>query len=61
MYKHLSDQIENGLIVNKETHKIITERGINEENELKLLCEEMGWDTNWYDDYIKILSSLGIK
>lgn len=51
IYKSLSDHIENGLVVNKETHKIITERGINDEVELKCLCEEKNWKVDWYKRY----------
>lgn len=54
IYKLLSDHIENGLVVNKETHKVITERGINDEIELKHLCEEKNWKTDWYQAYKKI-------
>lgn len=51
LFKSISDNIENGLIVNKEVHKIITKRGINDERELLELCEEMGWNTDWYNKY----------
>lgn len=44
MYKHLSDNMDNGLIVNKNTHKLITERGINDEEELRDLCMEQNWN-----------------
>ena len=52
IYRELSDHIDNGLIVNKETHRLITERGINDENELLSFCKEQGWKTDWYDAYI---------
>ena len=52
MYKHLSDNIDNGLLVNKEIHQLITERGINDENQLLALCQEQGWKTDWYETYI---------
>nr|WP_307991495.1 hypothetical protein [uncultured Niameybacter sp.] len=54
IYKTLSDHIENGLIVNKKTHEIITTRGINDEVELKHLCEEMNWKVDWYKRYRQI-------
>ena len=53
LYPHLSDNINNGLIVNKSTHKIITGENINDEEELYDLCHKMGWNTNWYDKYKK--------
>ncbi|MDY4815422.1 MAG: hypothetical protein SO274_07500 [Turicibacter bilis] len=52
MYREISDHIENGLIVNKETHRLITERGVNDENQLLALCQEQGWKTDWYEVYI---------
>lgn len=51
MYKDISDHVENGLLVNKETHILITERGINNEEELLDLCIELGWKTHWYEPY----------
>lgn len=53
MYKHISDHIDNGLIVNKETHKLITERGINDEEGLRELCKEQNWNLDWYERYIR--------
>lgn len=56
-YKALSLEIENGLIVNQSTHKKITENKICNEEELLFLCEEEGWDTSWYDDFIEFLNN----
>lgn len=54
LYKEISDSIENGLVVNKGTHEIITARGINNEEELKYLCEELNWNIGWYEEYRKV-------
>jgi len=51
LFPGLADNINNGLIVNKNTHKIITEKNINDEEELYDLCIEMNWQTNWYDEF----------
>lgn len=51
IFREVSTDIENGLIVNKETHKIITEKGINDEVELYYLCEERSWNVEWYERY----------
>ncbi|ACI51387.1 hypothetical protein Gdia_1609 [Gluconacetobacter diazotrophicus PA1 5] len=51
IYPHLSGLIGNGLIVNKETHNIITNNGINDEHELLELCQNLGWNTDWYSVY----------
>ena len=58
MYKFISDSIDNGLIVNKETHKIITAEGINDENELLSLCHRRNWSVDWYDIFVEKLSHL---
>lgn len=55
LYGQLADSIENGLIVNRETHALITAEGINNEEELKLLCEEKRWSLQWYDKYKQFL------
>ncbi|PET42557.1 hypothetical protein CN520_02725 [Bacillus cereus] len=54
-YKELSTYIENGLIVNKETHDIITASGINNEEQLKFLCSEKNWDVAWHKEYQEFL------
>lgn len=54
MYKYISDNIDNGLIVNKQTHEIITSRSVNDESELLILCKEMKWDTSWYNNIVQI-------
>lgn len=51
IFKDISDDIENGLIVNKATHAIITEEGINDEDELLILCQKKGWRTDWYNKF----------
>ena len=51
MFKSLCDVIDNGLLVNKNTHRIITEKGLNDEEELRSLCIEMGWKIDWYESY----------
>ena len=51
IFKDIADDIENGLIVNKSTHEIITKEGINDEDELLILCKEKGWKTDWYNKF----------
>lgn len=51
IFREVSTDIENGLIVNKETYDIISKRKINDEVELFYLCEENGWKTEWYEKY----------
>jgi hypothetical protein len=47
----LADQIWNGLVINRETHKFITEKEITNEDALLDLCAEERWSTSWYDDF----------
>lgn len=51
LFKDIADDLDNGLIVNKDTHKIITKSGINDEDELFNLCIDNSWDTGWYEKY----------
>lgn len=58
VYPELATNIDNGHIVNKGTHDIITSHEINDENELLSLCVERKWDTEWYNSYINIFGSI---
>lgn len=61
MYPELADNINNGLIVNKDIHRIITDKAINDEDDLYSLCIEMDWNTDWYDEYVYFLEEIGLK
>ncbi|MEW4275370.1 hypothetical protein [Priestia megaterium] len=50
-FKELALHIENGLIVNKETHAEITKAGLNDEIELEYFCIKKGWKTDWVEEY----------
>ncbi len=50
-YPELADQMWNGLVVNKETHRFITAEKITNGDDLLDLCIAKGWSTNWYDDW----------
>lgn len=50
-YPELGLCVENGLLVNKTTHEVITALGISDEDELFRLCREKGWSTEWYGAY----------
>ncbi|WP_297632285.1 hypothetical protein [uncultured Clostridium sp.] len=50
-YPALALDIENGLIVNKETHDKITEENVENEEKLKSLCEREKWNVEWYEKY----------
>lgn len=59
IFPNLAAHIDNGLIVNEETHRIITSNSINDENELLALCDTQGWDTSWYHGYMAYLTEIG--
>lgn len=61
LYLALADQYWNGLVVNKDTHKIITERNINNEDELLDLCNEYEWNTDWYSTFRICLDSYDLS
>lgn len=57
VYPGLGLKRHNGLIVNPETHKVITKENVVNEKELLKLCIRKGWNTDWYDDYMEWLRS----
>ncbi|MEO3133782.1 hypothetical protein ABHC40_06240 [Turicibacter sanguinis] len=54
MFREIANNIDNGLLVNKDIHRQITERGINNEDQLLKFCEEHGYKTDWYLPYKKL-------
>lgn len=58
IYLPLADKYWNGLIVNKETHKIITKANINDEDELYDLCVSEDWSTEWYSTFSQCLEEI---
>lgn len=50
--------IWNGLVINKETHKMITTKGISDEYDLKQLCLEMNWSLAWFEIYENDVATL---
>lgn len=60
-YFELSSYHWNGLLVNKETHQLITEHNIHDEEALKTLCVAQAWKTGWYKGYKQALRGIGIE
>lgn len=56
LYPDLQLELDNGLIINKKTHELITEKGIQNEEDLYNLCLEKKWNTNWYNFYKQMFS-----
>jgi hypothetical protein len=47
----ISDQPWNGVVVNKTTHKKITNFQITNEDELYNFCQDMSWSLSWYGPF----------
>jgi hypothetical protein len=47
----LADQIWNGLVVNKETHILITKEKVTNADELYTLCTDQKWRIDWYSNW----------
>ena len=56
----LISMVWNGLIVDRSTHDIITQRGICDEHQLLALCHAMEWDTAWFYTYLQELKNAGL-
>lgn len=51
IFPQFGKDVENGLIVNKDIHEVITNAGVNDEEELYDLCDSNNWDISWYDKF----------
>ncbi len=59
MYPELALFVWNGLIVNRETHKVITRRQSQTEESLLKMCSEKGWSRRWLGRYQFDLGEFG--
>lgn len=57
IYPNLISFIWNGLVINKQTHTIITQSDISDEYDLEVLCKEKRWSLDWLNEYISNLNS----
>lgn len=51
-YPKLALDIENGLLINKETHNKLTNLQIEDEVQLEKLCIEEGWNLDWKKKFL---------
>jgi len=51
IHTNLISMIWNGVVINKDTHDLITSRYISDEYDLLALCQEMEWDQSWFKPY----------
>jgi len=48
VYFEMADKDWNGVVVNAETHLVLTKEGIFDEGELLHFCEKKKWKTDWH-------------
>lgn len=60
LYYDIAEQPWNGLLVNKNTHDVITRRNVCDESELYNLCKTQGWYLDWYKPFIQELERYGL-
>jgi hypothetical protein len=58
VYPQFAASVWNGLIVNRNTHQIITHNEINDEDRLLELCREEKWNTKWHQEFVGSLAEL---
>lgn len=51
LYPELATEIDNGLIVNLNTHALITSLQVSDEDDLLLVCKDNDWDASWYEKF----------
>lgn len=56
-YPQIATNIKNGLIINEETHALITSLGISDEMELLKLCQSKNWKIEWFYSYTQFLQN----
>jgi hypothetical protein len=56
IYPQFATNWNNGLILNRDTHLIVTQHEINNEHQLLQLCKERNWQTKWYHTYASDLN-----
>ncbi len=61
LFPELALAVWNGLLVNSETHKLITKQNIQDEKQLVKLCKEKGWSTKWTKPFKAALENRGFK
>lgn len=54
-YPHYATEVWNGLVINEDTHTVITRKKALDEEHLLDLCEEFGWSNAWYPHFAKAL------
>jgi hypothetical protein len=56
IYPQFATNWNNGLVLNRDTHRIVTQQEVNDEHQLLELCKERQWQTKWYQTYASDLN-----
>jgi hypothetical protein len=63
VYFEMADKDWNGLVINAETHLVLTKEGILDESELLQMCKKKKWKTDWHDTFkreLKVFDAVGM-
>ncbi len=63
VYFEMADKDWNGVVINVETHQVLTKEGILDEGELLHFCEKKKWKTDWHGTFkreLKVFESVGV-
>ena len=58
----MADKDWNGVVVNPETHLVLTKQEILDENDLLLVCESRRWHTEWHGEFrreLRVFEAVG--
>jgi len=61
LFPELALAVWNGLLVNQDTHDIITQKNIHDEKQLYSLCKERKWSVKWAEPFKLGLVKRGFK
>lgn len=56
-----ADRTWNGLVVNVDTHAVITAAGVMDHEGLLHLCKERGWNQDWYTPFVSQAKASGLE
>lgn len=63
VYFEMADKDWNGLVINAETHFMLTKEGILDESELFQICEKKKWKTDWHTPFkreLRVFEAVGV-
>jgi len=63
VYFEMADKDWNGVVINAETHQVLTKEGILDEGELLQFCEKKKWKTDWHGPFrreLRVFEAVGV-